>query len=143
MQWTVSTNVLGFRELDQSFLHRKSWCLVRILGKIGYPPTFINLVKQQHTHMEVCLTFMGSFCSGQWDKGRWHSCTNTPFSISFAVFLSLAFVNYKSGISLRFRISGKVFYLRMFNAIWVPVLISAIWWRCRLCSALGSKICNS
>ena len=89
-----------------------------ILGKIGCPPTFVNMSKQLHGDMKDRVTFNGQLTEeipiGNGVK-QGDIPAPTLFSIFFAVLLTHAFQDCEKGILFRFRTTGRVFNLRRFN----------------------------
>ena len=108
-----------FVDLTKAFDTVNRDALWIILGKIGCPPTFVNMFKELHRNMKARVTFNGQLSDEiSIDNGVKQGDIPAPtlFSIFFAAMLSHAFQNCERGILLRFRTTGKVFNLRRFNA---------------------------
>ena len=89
-----------------------------ILGKLGCPPQFVEMLKQLHRNMKARVNLNGSLSEPiPVDNGVKQGDIPAPtlFSIYFAVMLSYAFQDCDIGVFIRFRTSGKVFNLRRFN----------------------------
>ena len=88
-----------------------------ILGKLGCPPQFVEMLKQLHRNMKASDVNGLLSESIPVDNGVKQRDIPAPtlFSIYFAVMLSYAFQDCDIGIFIRFRTSGKVFNLRRFN----------------------------
>ena len=107
-----------FVDLTKAFDTVNIEALWIILGKIGCPPTFVNMFKQLHRNMKARVTFNGQLSDEiPIENGVKQGDIPAPtlFSIFFAVLLTHAFKDCEKGILLRFRTTGRVFNLRRFN----------------------------
>ena len=89
-----------------------------ILGKLGCPFQFVEMLKQLHHDMKARVNVNGSLSESiPVDNSVKQGDIPAPtlFSIYFAVILSYAFHDCDIGVFIRFRTSGKVFNLRRFN----------------------------
>ena len=108
-----------FVDLTKAFDTVNRDALWIVLGKVGCPPKFVEMVKQLHRDMRARVTFNGEL-SGEIpvENGvkQGDILAPTLFSIFFAALLAHAFRDCDRGVGLRFRTTGKVFDLRRFNA---------------------------
>ena len=122
--WTVQDKCIEQRvplyqvvvDLTKAFDTVNRNALWKILGKIGCPPTFVNMVKQLQHDMKARLTFNATLSDKievDNEVKQGDILAPTLFSIYFAVLLAQ---DCDAGVMLRFRTTGKVFELRRFNA---------------------------
>ena len=107
-----------FVDLTKAFDTVNRQALWKILGKVGCPPVFVNLVRELHRDMKARFTFNGVLSEEiAIDNGvkQGDILAPTLFSIYFSVLLSHAFKDCNTGVAIRFRTTGKVFNLRRFN----------------------------
>ena len=108
-----------FVDLTKAFDTINRSALWKILGKLGCPYEFVEILKQFHHNMTARVNVNGSLSEPvSVDNGVKQGDTTAPtlFSIYFAVMLEHAFKDCDIGVYIRFRTSGKVFNLRRFNS---------------------------
>ena len=109
----------AFIDLTKAFDTVNRSALWIILGKLGCPPAFVDMIKQLHDNMQAQVNFNGSL-SEQFpiDNGvkQGDILAPTLFSIYFAVALNYAFKDCDKGVYMQFRTSGSVFNVRRFKA---------------------------
>ena len=112
-----------FVDLTKAFDTVNRSALWRILGKLGCPRQFFEMLEQLHRNMKARVNVNGSLSEPiPVDNGVKQGDIPAPtlFSIYFAVMLSYAanaFQDCDIGVFIRFRTSGKVFNLRRFNTM--------------------------
>ena len=82
-----------------------------ILGKLGCPPQFVEMLKQLHRNMKARVNLNGSLSEPiPVDNGVKQGDIPAPtlFSSYFAVMLSYAFQDCDIGVFIRFRTSGSL-----------------------------------
>ena len=107
-----------FVDLTKAFDTENRNALWIILGKLGCPPQFVEMLKQLHRNMKGRVNLNGSLSEPiPVDNGVKQGDIPAPtlFSIYFAVMLSYAFQDCDIGVFIRFRTSGKVFNLHRFT----------------------------
>ena len=107
-----------FVDLTKAFDTVNRSALWIILGKLGCPPQFVEMLKQLHRNMKARVNLNGSLSEPiPVDNGVKKGDIPAPtlFSIYFAVMLSYAFQDCDTGVFIRFRTSGKVFNLPRLN----------------------------
>ena len=90
-----------------------------VLGKVGCPPRFVDMLKQLHRNMIARVSCNGRLSDPvRVDNGvkQGDIVAPTLFSIYLAVMLSHAFHDCDKGILMHFRTTGRVFNLRRFSA---------------------------
>ena len=105
-------------DLTKAFETANRGALRILLGKLGCPPLFVEMMKQLHHNMKARVNVNGSLSEPiPVDNGvkQGHIPAPSLFSICFVIMLSYAFQNFDIGVYIRFRTSGKVFNLRRFN----------------------------
>ena len=108
-----------FVDLTKAFDSINRSALWTILGKLGCPYEFVEMLKQFHHNMTARVNVNGSLSEAvSVDNGVKQGDITAPtlFSIYFAVMLEHAFKYCDIGVYIRFRTSGKVFNLRRFNS---------------------------
>jgi exonuclease III len=109
-----------FIDLTKAFDSVNRDGLWQILGKLGCPAKFVNIVKSFHTGMEARVLDQGSFSNAfTVSNGVKQGCVLAPtlFSIMFAMLIRDAFKDVdKAGIFLQYRTDGGVFNLQRFRA---------------------------
>ena len=107
-----------FVDLTKAFDTVNRDALWTILGKVGCPPVFVNLLKRLHNGMKARIVMSGRLSDEiPIDNGVKQGDVLAPtlFSIFFSVILSHAFQHCEKGVLLEFRTTGRVFDLRRFN----------------------------
>ena len=108
-----------FVDLTKAFDTVNRDALWTILGKLGCPEQFVEMLKKLHLNMKARVNVNGVLSDPvSVDNGVKQGDIPAPtlFSIYFATMLAYAFKDCDLGVSLRFRTSGKLFNLRRLDA---------------------------
>ena len=108
-----------FVDLTKAFDTVNRCALLIVLKKLGCPVHFVDMIQQLHDNMKARVSYNGKLSSSiPIDNGVKQGDIPAPtlFSIFFAVTLVLAIKDCDIGIYLRYRMTGKLFNIRRFNA---------------------------